>query len=90
MRTSSDDIADGPEAVDADQLELAVELIRDVGDYAEDSTVEEALDTDQPFGRFVAHVLTPDKVAKPPAPYATAVAQWEKVENFVESRLREE
>ena len=33
---------------------------------------------------------TPDKVAEPPAPYAAAVAQWEKVENFVESRLREE
>lgn len=90
LRTLTDDIADGPEAVDADQLELAVELIRDVGDYAEDSTVEDALDTDQPFGKFVGHVLTPDKVAKPPAPYATAVAQWEKVENFVESRLREE
>jgi hypothetical protein len=90
LRTLTDDIADGPEAVDAEQLELAVELIRDVGDYAEDGTVEEALDTDQPFGRFVAHVLTPDNVAKPPAPYATAVAQWEKVENFVESRLREE
>lgn len=90
LRTLTDDIADGPEAVDADQLELAVELIRDVGDYAEDSTVEDALDTDQPFGKFVAHVLTPDKVAKPPAPYAAAVAQWEKVENFVESRLREE
>ena len=90
LRTLTDDIADGPEAVDADQLELAVELIRDVGDYAEDSTVEDALDTDQPFGKFVGHVLTPDKVAEPPAPYAAAVAQWEKVENFVESRLREE
>ena len=90
LRTLTDDIADGPEAVDADQLELAIELIRDVGDYAEDSTVEDALDTDQPFGKFVGHVLDPDKVAKPPAPYATAVAQWEKVENFVESRLREE
>ncbi|GAB7071754.1 primosomal protein [Mycobacterium hodleri] len=90
LRTLSDDIADGPEAVDVDQLELAVELIRDVGDYAEDSTVEDALDTDQPFGRFVGHVLTPDEIGKPPAPYATAVAQWEKVENFVESRLREE
>jgi len=90
LRTLSDDIADGPEAVDVDQLELAVELIRDVGDYAEDSTVEDALDTDQPFGRFVAHVLNPDEVGAPPSPSATAVAQWEKVENFVESRLREE
>ncbi|MCV7421886.1 primosomal protein [Mycobacterium yunnanensis] len=90
LRTLSDDIADGPEAVDVEQLELAVELIRDVGDYAEDSTVEDALDTDQPFGRFVGHVLNPDEVDEPPAPYASAVAQWEKVENFVESRLREE
>jgi hypothetical protein len=90
LRTLSDDIADGPDAVDVEQLELAVELIRDVGDYAEDNTVEEALDTDQPLGRFIGHVLAPNKVGKPPAPYAKAVAQWEKVEAFVESRLREE
>jgi hypothetical protein len=90
LRTLADDIADGPEAMDLEQLELAVELIRDVGDYAEDNTVEEALDPDQPLGRFVGHVLTPDKVGKPPAPYAKAVEQWEKVETFVESRLREE
>lgn len=90
LRTLSDDIADGPDAMDVEQLELAVELIRDVGDYAEDDTVEKALDHDQPLGRFVGHVLTPDKIGKPPTPYAKAVEQWEKVETFVESRLREE
>jgi hypothetical protein len=90
LRTLSDDIADGPDAIDVDQLDLAVELIRDVADYAEDSTVEDALDQDQPLGRFIGHVLSPDTVAKPPAPYVTAVDQWEKVESFVESRLREE
>ncbi|GLP82441.1 protein export chaperone SatS [Mycobacterium antarcticum] len=90
LRTLSDDIADGPEAIDVEQLELAVELIRDVGEYAEDTSVEEALDADQPLGRFVAHVLSPDTVGKPPSPHAKAVAQWEKVEAFVESRLREE
>lgn len=86
----SDDLADGPEAVDRDQLELAVELLRDVSDYAEDTTVDDALDVDQPLGRYVAHVLSPDKVGKPPAPYAKAVAQWDKLEAFVESRLRQE
>jgi len=86
----SDDLADGPDAVDRDQLELAVELLRDVSDYAEDTTVEDALDVDQPLGRYVAHVLSPDKVGKPPAPYAKAVAQWDKLEAFVESRLRQE
>jgi hypothetical protein len=90
LRTLADDIADGPDAVDLEQLELAIELIRDVGDYAEDNTVAEALDQDQPLGRFVGHVVSPDKVRKPAAPYAKAVEQWEKVEAFVDSRLREE
>lgn len=86
----SDDLADGPDAVDRDQLELAVELLRDVSDYAEDSSVEEALDIDQPLGRYVAHVLSPATVGKPPTPYAKAVEQWDKLEAFVESRLRQE
>jgi hypothetical protein len=86
----SDDLADGPDAVDRDQLELAVELLRDVSDYAEDTTVDDALDIDQPLGRYVAHVLSPAKVGKPPTPYAKAVANWDKLEAFVESRLRQE
>jgi hypothetical protein len=86
----ADDIAEGPDAVDRDQLELAVELLRDVGDYAEDTTVEEQLDADQPLGRVVAHVLDPDTVGRPGPPYAKAVAQWESMEAFVESRLRQE
>ena len=90
LRTLADDISDGPEALDVDQLDLAVEFVRDVADYAEDSTVEDALDQDQPLGRFIAHVLNPDTVGKPPAPYAKAVEQWEEVETFVDSRLREE
>jgi hypothetical protein len=90
LRTLSDDIADGPDAVDLEQLQLAVELIRDIGEYAEDNTVEAALDGDQPLGRFIGHVLSPEKVRVPAAPYARAVEQWEKVESFVESRLREE
>ena len=61
----ADDLADGPDALDRDQLELAVELLRDVGDYAEDTTVDEALDADQPLGRVVARVLDPDTVSSP-------------------------
>jgi hypothetical protein len=86
----SDDITDGPDAVDGQQLELAVELLRDVSDYAEDTTVDEALDPDQPLGRFVAHVLDPGSVTKPPAPYAKAAAQFDTLATFVESRLRTE
>jgi hypothetical protein len=85
-----DGLADGPDAIDRDQLELAVELLRDVGDYAEDTVVEETLDADQPLGRLVAHVLDPDTVKRPSPPYADAVEQWEALEAFVESRLRAE
>jgi len=73
-----------------DQLELAAELLRDVGDYAEDTIVEESLDADQPLGRLVAYVLDPDTVRRPSPPYAKAVEQWEALETFVESRLRQE
>lgn len=86
----ADDIGDGPDAVDRDQLELAVELLRDVGEYAEDKIVENTLKPDTALGRFVGHVLTPDKVRKPRGSYAEAVQQWEKLEAFVESRLRPE
>ncbi|BBY28524.1 protein export chaperone SatS [Mycolicibacterium sediminis] len=86
----ADDIADGPDTIDREQLELVVELLRDVSDYAEDTTVDAALDADQPLGRFVSYALDPSSVSKPTGPYAKAVAQWEQLENFVESRLRAE
>jgi hypothetical protein len=86
----SHDIADGPDAVDRDQLELAVEVLRDVGDYSEDDTVEENLDTKTALGRLVGHVLDPDTVRKPSGSYAKAVEQWEQLETFLESRLRPE
>jgi hypothetical protein len=85
-----DYIGEGPDAIDRDQLELAVELLRDVGEYAEDTVVDEALDADQPLGRVVAYVLDPDTVRRPSPPYAKAVEQWEALESFVESRLRPE
>jgi hypothetical protein len=85
-----DDFADGPDAVDREQLDLAVELLRDVGDYSEESTVDKALEPDQPLGRLVAAVLEPGSVDKPKAPYSAAVREWEKLEQFVDSRLRRE
>jgi hypothetical protein len=85
-----DDLADGPDAVDREQLDLAVELLRDVGDYAEDNTVDEGLATDRPLGKLAAYVLDSDSVSKPAPPYAAAVRAWEELERFVESRLRRE
>lgn len=86
----ADDFADGPDAVDREQLDLAVELLRDIGDYSEESTVDKALDKGKPLGKLIAYVLEPDSASKPAGPYASAVRAWEKLESFVESRLRRE
>ncbi|HME47463.1 primosomal protein [Mycobacterium sp.] len=86
----ADDMADGPDALDRDQLELAVELLKDVGAYAEERVVDNTLKADTPLGRVVAYALEPDSVPKPVAPYTDAVTQWERLEAFLESRLRAE
>lgn len=86
----ADDIADGPDAVDREQLDLAVELLRDIGDYSEEGTVDKALETGRPLGKLVAYVLEPGSVGKPSAPYAPAVREWENLEQFVDGRLRRE
>jgi hypothetical protein len=86
----ADDIADGPDAVDHDQLELAAELLRDVGDYAEDNTVDKALATESPLGKLAAYLLEPNSVSKPAPPYAAAAQAFEELERFAESRLRRE
>jgi hypothetical protein len=85
-----DDFAAGPDAVDHEQLDLAVEFLRDLGEYSEDTTIEKALDIDEPLGKLVAYVLEPDSTSKPTAPYAAAVREWEELVRFVESRLRRE
>ena len=84
-----DDLADGPDGVDRDQLELAVEFLRDVGDYSEENTVDTALGSGKPLGRFVAYVLD-GQGTKPAPPYAPVVDEFAKLERFVDSRLRRE
>ena len=86
----ADDLAGGPDAVDHEQLDLAVEFLRDLGEYSEDTTVDKALEMDEPLGKLVAHVLEPGSVSAPKPPYADAVRAWEELEGFVESRLRRE
>ncbi|MGV0991726.1 MAG: primosomal protein [Mycobacterium sp.] len=85
-----DDIADGPDSIDREQLELAVEFVRDVGDYSEDDTVETLLAPGTALGGLVGYVLDPESTERPDGPYNKAVAEWEQIERFVESRLRRE
>ena len=89
LNSLADDISDGPDTVDRDQLELAVEFLRDLGDYSEEDTVDKALAADRPLGKFVNYVLE-GSTTKPAAPYASVVSEFEDLERFVESRLRRE
>jgi hypothetical protein len=89
LNSLADDISDGPDTVDRDQLELAVEFLRDLGDYSEEDTVDKALAADRPLGKFVNYVLE-ESTTKPAAPYAAVVSEFEDLERFVESRLRRE
>jgi len=84
----ADDFAGGPAAVDHEQLDLAVEFLRDLGEYSEDTTVDKALDVDEPLGKLIAYVLDPDSTSTPAPPYADAVHAWEELEQFVDTRLR--
>jgi len=85
-----DDIAGGPDALDPDQLDLALEFIRDVGDYSEDDTVDRLLDPGTALGGLVNYARNPDGAPRPAGSSAQAVAEWEELESFVESRLRRE
>ncbi|OBJ90482.1 hypothetical protein A5640_24400 [Mycobacterium asiaticum] len=85
----ADDIGDGPEHIDRTQLELAIELLHDVGEYACSSLVKGVLRQGQPLGDLVR--LISGKRASPgarqPRLYA-ARQQWTQLEDFLESRLR--
>ncbi|GAA5067745.1 primosomal protein [Nocardia callitridis] len=84
----ADDLAEGPEAVDVDQLDLAVELFTDAADYAENDTVEQALAQATPLGWYVSYLLNPDPTRMAPNPPFAAEAQsWRELEQNLESRL---
>ncbi|MEU2256575.1 primosomal protein [Nocardia xishanensis] len=84
----ADDLAEGPEAVDIEQLDLAVELFTDAADYAEDDTVEQALAQSTPLGWYVSYLLNPDPTRMAPNPPFAAEAQsWRELERAFEARL---
>ncbi|MEK8072271.1 primosomal protein [Rhodococcoides navarretei] len=85
----ADDLAEGPTAVDVDQLDLAVELFTDAADFVGDDSVDEALATSTPLGWYVSYTLepSPDRLA-PSAPFDVEAEAWRALEREFESRLR--
>ena len=62
------DLAAGTTAVDGAQLELATELLLDVGEWAGDDEPREALADSQSLGWLVSFIIKPDPTRLAPSP----------------------
>jgi hypothetical protein len=83
-----DDLAEGPTAVDPTQLEQAVELVRDVADWAGDDEPRMALAESQSLGWLVSFVIRPDPTRLAPSPpYEADAAKWRELVDDLEKRL---
>lgn len=87
----ADDLAEGPTAIDPEQLDLAVELFTDAADFAGDDSVDTALASSTPLGWYVSYVLepNPDRLA-PSEPFAVEAEAFRALEREFESRLRKQ
>lgn len=84
----AEDLSEGPEAVDAEQLDLIVELFTDAADYIEDDSIEQALATSTPLGWYISYVLNPDPTRLAPSPpFTTEADQWRELERAFEALL---
>ncbi len=83
-----DDLAEGPTAVDPIQLEQAVELVRDVADWAGDDEPRHALAESQSLGWLVSFVTRPDPTRLAPSPpFDADAAKWRELVDDLEKRL---
>ena len=64
----AEDLAEGPTEVDPARLELATELLLDVGEWAGDDGPREALASGQPLGWLVSYIVKPDPTRLAPSP----------------------
>jgi hypothetical protein len=84
----ADDIAEGPNTVDPTQLDLAVELLTDAAEWADDDAVADALAESESLGWLVSFVLRPDPTRLVPSPpFDAEVEVWQKLVNSFQDRL---
>lgn len=85
----ADDMAEGIEVVDPAQLELAVELLLDVDEWAGDDTARKALAESQSLGWMTSYITKPDPTRLAPSPPFTAeAARFRALEEGLSARLR--
>jgi hypothetical protein len=82
------DILDGPRRMDRKQVELAVELLTDAADFADDDSVAEALASTTPLGWFVNYTVNPDpKRLAPSGPFENESEEFRALVHEFEARL---
>ncbi|OZM77636.1 primosomal protein [Pseudonocardia sp. MH-G8] len=85
----ADDLAEGPSAVDGSQLELAAELLLDVGDWAGDDEPRRALAESQALGWLVSFVTRPDPTRLAPSPpFGAEAARFRELVDELVARFR--
>ncbi|MHA6792832.1 primosomal protein [Pseudonocardia bannensis] len=85
-----DDIAEGTLVVDAAQLELATELLLDVGEWAGDDEPRQALAESESLGWLVSFVVRPDPTRLAPSPpFDAEAARWRELVEDLTNRLDE-
>jgi hypothetical protein len=86
----ADDIGEGTLSVDPAQLELATELLLDVGDWAGDDQPREALAESQALGWLVSFIIKPDPTRLPPSPpFDAESARFQQLVEALTARLHE-
>jgi hypothetical protein len=83
------DLAAGPSEVDPNQLDLAEELLFDAAAWADDKSVDEALQPSERLGWMVSFILRPSPNRLPPSPpFDAEVGAWRGLVDAFEERLR--
>ena len=86
----ADDIGEGTLFVDPAQLELATELLLDVGDWAGDDQPREALAESQALGWLVSFIIKPDPTRLAPSPpFDAESARFQQLVDALTARLHE-
>ncbi|HZZ47329.1 MAG TPA: primosomal protein [Pseudonocardia sp.] len=84
----AEDLRAGPLEVDPNQLDLAVELLKDVDEWAGDDTATDALAPSATLGWLTSFVLAPDPTRLVPSPPFDAEAQrWTDLVTNLGKRL---
>jgi hypothetical protein len=83
-----EEIAEDTQAVDASRLELATELLLDVGEWAGDDEPRDALAENQPLGWLVSFIIRPDPTRLAPSPpFEAEAARWRELVEELTERL---